>query len=382
MKMKIVAAVLSLMPVCANAASVASVTDENGNVIAQILSGQSGAAPNARVCWQANPSTTAQIYGCGNGAGGLQISGLPSSGGGLYLGLSGDFVGIGTNTPAGILDVEGGTAVAGANGARVLIHGQNAGVGTTTVGGDIIVTPGQSDQGGANYVGTINLDGVTYVNNAAGATVAKFITGASGTSSSGIQFQGGGGSQFQVFGIGLSTNITMSGRPVPGGTLTLGLSGDVTTFGGSVITGGDSYLNGSGNARLHGNGATEIDVLNNAGGYITKFITSNSSNSTGAFPELVAGGGLYAIFAAIGTGNVITQIGEPGFDVSIGAGTALAASATTGFLGLPFTNGAPTGTPANAAGPHCEWNDTSRSFNCYSPSAAAWYGIAMTAGAK
>src|ERR1700757_431144 len=69
-----------------------------------------------------------------------------------------------------------------------------------------------------------------------------------------------------------------------------------------------------------------------------------------------------------------------GGEVIIGSGSALATAATAGFLHLPFTTAAPTGTPANIVGNSCEINTATESLNCYI--GAAWYHVALTSGAN
>jgi hypothetical protein len=57
-------------------------------------------------------------------------------------------IGIGTTVPAGILDVEGGTASSG-NGTNIILMAQN-GFGTgDTNGGNIILTPGAANGAGS-----------------------------------------------------------------------------------------------------------------------------------------------------------------------------------------------------------------------------------------
>ncbi len=53
-------------------------------------------------------------------------------------------VGIGTASPAGTLDVEGGTAAANTNGTPINIVAQNGGTGGNQSGGNIILTPGMN----------------------------------------------------------------------------------------------------------------------------------------------------------------------------------------------------------------------------------------------
>jgi hypothetical protein len=66
-------------------------------------------------------------------------------------------------------------------------------------------------------------------------------------------------------------------------------------------------------------------------------------------------------------------------DLLANSATALATSATAGFLHLPHTTAAPTGTPTNTT-PGCEWNTATHTLNCYD--GAAWYHFTGTSGAS
>jgi hypothetical protein len=65
-------------------------------------------------------------------------------------------------------------------------------------------------------------------------------------------------------------------------------------------------------------------------------------------------------------------------DVLLNSASALATNATAGFVHLPHTTAAPTGTPANTT-PGCEWNTATHVLNCYDGS--AWYHFTGAAGA-
>jgi len=67
-------------------------------------------------------------------------------------------------------------------------------------------------------------------------------------------------------------------------------------------------------------------------------------------------------------------------DVLVGAGTTLTTATVVGFVHLPFTTSAPTGTPTNVLGDACEINTATQSLNCYIGS--SWYHVAMTSGAN
>ena len=59
-------------------------------------------------------------------------------------------VGIGTNTPTGILQVSGGTAAASTNGTNITIQAQSGGSGTS-IGGNILLLPGTGAGGGGSH---------------------------------------------------------------------------------------------------------------------------------------------------------------------------------------------------------------------------------------
>ena len=65
-------------------------------------------------------------------------------------------------------------------------------------------------------------------------------------------------------------------------------------------------------------------------------------------------------------------------DALMNSATPLATTATAGFLHLPNTTAAPTGTPTNTT-PGCEWNTGTHTLNCYD--GTSWYHFAGTAGA-
>lgn len=68
-------------------------------------------------------------------------------------------------------------------------------------------------------------------------------------------------------------------------------------------------------------------------------------------------------------------------DAVVGTQAALAAGATQGFLGLPFSGATPTGTPTNnAVGAMAVVNTAAKGLNIYIPG-VGWYHAALTAGA-
>ncbi len=72
---------------------------------------------------------------------------------------------------------------------------------------------------------------------------------------------------------------------------------------------------------------------------------------------------------------------HPADDILLGMPGPLAPSTGGGLPQIPFTNGTPTGTPATTGGATMLWNDSTKTLNIYSPGAASWYHVTLTAGA-
>jgi len=161
---------------------------------------------------------------------------------------------------------------------------------------------------------------------------------------------------------------------------------NITTIGNDAVHASDRE------AALH------IGAVPTSGGWRTGILFSNYSGS--GLPIAANG----SLMSTISIGTVLNGIDlsaaaftgsafkSPGFSVDgagnttlgslvVGTGTVLPSNSTGHFLQLPYTNGAPTGVPAGIAGAPCEWNDTSHTLNCYSPGAAGWYHLSLTAGA-
>ena len=157
-----------------------------------------------------------------------------------------------------------------------------------------------------------------------------------------------------------SLNITYNGTTKlaldPSGNLTIG--GQLTT--GSAFQGLVTFSAG---ITVNGGPITS--------GSTTTVFTSNAVNAT---TGIDLSGTTYS-------GNTFND-GHISFsgigDALINSGTTLATAATTGFMHIPHTSAAPTGTPTNTT-PGCEWNTGSHTMNCYDGS--SWYHQTFTSTA-
>lgn len=142
------------------------------------------------------------------------------------------------------------------------------------------------------------------------------------------------------------------------------------------LTGKFGFLNGNNDQQFEINSiAAAISRLSLAGA------------ATGTNIPLDVAGTATGITLGAGTATLV-RIGSATADQILGSGVFLPAlNTTTGFAHLPFTNassgagGIPTGTPANTSGPACEFNDVTFTINCWSPSAAAWKHVTLSASA-
>ncbi|MGE5084970.1 MAG: tail fiber domain-containing protein, partial [Bacillota bacterium] len=106
------------------------------------------------------------------------------------------YVGIGTTTPTGILDVQGGTAGTGANGANINLYAQNGSNGGHN-GGNIILMPGLGTSSGIS--GTVGIGTASPSSTAAAGTIYK------------LDVQGAGNASISSIGINIAnTNFTLN----------------------------------------------------------------------------------------------------------------------------------------------------------------------------
>ncbi|MEK2645790.1 tail fiber domain-containing protein [Bdellovibrio sp. BCCA] len=192
------------------------------------------------------------------------------TGGGLSTRMtirSSGYVGIGTASPAGPLDVQGGTNASGAGSAINLI-GQNAAAGTSNVGGNIVLTAGNA---------------VAAATSKTGGNV--LITGGVGAFFSGSPILSRGGGVTITGGTGASSGQGGAASLTGGnGGATLGAGGAATVAGGAgsgAYQGGAVSLVGGAGGATDANGGNAIingGAPGGAGAYGNVVIASSGGN--------------------------------------------------------------------------------------------------------
>ncbi len=123
---------------------------------------------------------------------------------GLYWDNTHGYLGIGTSSPAGILDVEGGKAAASATGTNINLAAQSGGTGNTN-GGNIYLTPGAGS--GTGYAGSVLIgSGCSSMSwMAYGLCATGDILSQTGFATASFQPYGWGTSSAQITGVGGGT---------------------------------------------------------------------------------------------------------------------------------------------------------------------------------
>lgn len=242
----------------------------------------------------------------------------------------------------------GGTT-SGQGGAVSVTGGEGIGGSTSGLGGDVTVAGGLSSSGskGGNVVvkggiGTVNVGGdAKLVGGGGGIGGVAFVAGGTGTGAGGaVNIEGGQGAGAGGHG----GAITVSARA---GSGVIGNGGDLT-----MSAGGSTEAGTTGNVLISAGSSTSA-VYGIAGGNLT-LVAGNvgtAGNAAGGAVAVTSGNGR-------GTGNGGDIKLTPGAGGASGArgnvnlngtGSALATTATGGFMCIPTCAGAPTGTPANVA---------------------------------
>jgi hypothetical protein len=277
-------------------------------------------------------------------------------------------VGIGTTTPVGTLDVEGGTAAAATNGTSIKLVAQKAGSGNQN-GGNIILTPGAASGTGAPGITVVNSNlqvspGIVNGNPSGGSSSAIFVntmqltdnaTAANGTAplAQFINLQ-------QPILAASNTNVTAATAanvyvwgPVQSGTHQ-SITNDVSLYlaGGSVSGGGGPVTNAYGLYVNAPTGASNNYAATLMGGYVGigttapnarldvngKFILEASTPGSGyagfAAPASMAASTIWTLPAADGASGTMLSTNGAGI-LSWAAASAGATSFLSGSAAAP-----------------------------------------------
>lgn len=189
-------------------------------------------------------------------SGGTHTAAFETNGTNTYAFISGPtagWMGVGTLTPGGTLDVEGGTAAASTNGANITLAAQNAGSGTTQTGGTIFLEPGTLTGSGAQ--GKLIVQprsggaGIQLQLNGLGTTAASQIQFENGSPTWQLNSSTGANPPFTIFDNGGGRNVVVANEagtfqimPTTGNTGIGNSTGTVSMLGTVSLT---SVVNGS-----------------------------------------------------------------------------------------------------------------------------------------
>ena len=202
---------------------------------------------------------------------------------GLQVAASGN-VGIGTTSPSGKLDVQGGTAVASTNGVGINLVAQSAGSGGNFNGGSVNLTSGNSTNNGTggnivlsgpimpsqNSGGNIQIKSGAYAN-AMGASYLELAAGGAAVGNGDALLRAGDG--HVLLGTPGSLNLRAGNAFYDaGGTVNI----TAGNGGSSNGTGGDVVINGG---SKQGSGTFGNVVLANAGGNVGIGATTPGTSS-------------------------------------------------------------------------------------------------------
>ncbi len=185
---------------------------------------------------------------------------------------AGGNVGIGTSSPVGTLDVQGGTAASNGNGTNIVLKAQNGGTGTS-VGGSISITPG---------TGTV-APGIVDINSANSGAVNI----ANGTATQSVNIATGAGNKTVTIG---STNTTSTTNINAGSG---GVNVGTLTGGGVVKAGSGTGTLSAGAVNLNSSevtGTLQVGNLPNLAGDVTGAINSNTIAANAVTTSKIADG--------------------------------------------------------------------------------------------
>lgn len=188
------------------------------------------------------------------------------------------------------------------------------------------------------------------------------------------QFWTAGGGLSNGTGAMLTLTYDIAGMSSTGSGATLAptfVADGSVQFQAAAVSGANTPLIFAGG--VNGTSAAKISVATNS----MQIQSGNQVNIIG--PGLLTMGAVSFNALSITTTNFILAA-ENGDEI-MGQGTALGNSATTFFLSPPFTNGTPTGTPAQNSIPNLEWNDTTGTINVWSPHTGTWLHVTLSAPA-
>lgn len=202
--------------------------------------------------------------------------------------------------------------------------------------------------------------------------------------------------QVQILDTPATTSyVTMTGGTNANGPLIASSSG-VLSLGGVIDAGSAVRLGFTGNANyiLASGSATGVSPTFSARGSDTNINMTFATQGTGNLVMATGTGiGFFILDAgAASTGELAVEAGTSTTsarlltsgttNIAVGTGAAIATTATSNMLQIPYTTGTPTGTPLiPAAGATCVWNDSSHALNCYDPASSSWFHLTATAGA-
>lgn len=292
-------------------------------------------AVNPPICSSAQTlkwSSTTDSFSCQNvSITTSQVSDFPASSlwtesaGSVYRNTG--YVGIGTTTPTGTLDVQGGTNATGA-GVPITLVAQHAASGTSNLGGAVNITAGDSQAlSGGKSGGAVNISGGT------GAYVSgqhRFAKGGTATlkGGNGAASGGDGGSAILMGGSSTAAGAMGGSAVLMGGTAAEGIGGSV--------------------GLSAANGMSTLGTGNYSGGSVTISAGSGVGTGTGGDVSLNAGP---SINPGGHGGKVLINAGTPnngnGGDVVIKSGNGQGAGTISGSIKISHGTGQSGGAPGS-----------------------------------